>query len=257
MECDSRLRRRLLSSNDWRCPGRRRRSPPRPRSCSRRRRRRGGRAAPARCGQQVVRPLDRRPQCLLSRVGVALPLEQVETLGEACEELLRSEERGTGGGELERERRLVEPHAEAPDRIAFVERGIDGAGARRSSATPSSCARRNRAMSARRELVSAPAVTRTSRCGHAARSSATAGAASTTCSKLSKRTSMRLSAMCAARSFLAPRTRDAVSRTSGASRREAKRYPPHTFAITVRSFGRRLEGQARLAGPPGPVRSRR
>ena len=58
------------------CRGRRRRPPRRLRACSRRRRRRAARRARCSSGdEQVVGPLDRRPQRLLAGVGVAAALE--------------------------------------------------------------------------------------------------------------------------------------------------------------------------------------
>ena len=81
-------------------------------------------------GEQVVRPLDRRPQRLLAGIGVALALEQVEALGEPLEQLLGAEEGCAGGGELERERELVEAQAELAHRLARGESRIDRAGAR-------------------------------------------------------------------------------------------------------------------------------
>ena len=91
-------------------------------------------------GEEVVRPLDRRAQGLLARIGVALALEQVETLREPLEQLLRAEERGAGSGELERERELVEAEAELGHRLGRRERRIDGACAGTKSATPSGSA---------------------------------------------------------------------------------------------------------------------
>ena len=80
--------------------------------------------------EEVVRPLDRRPEGLLARIGVALALEQVEALGELREQLLGAEEGGAGGGELEREGELVEAQAELAHRLGRGEGRIDRTGAR-------------------------------------------------------------------------------------------------------------------------------
>ena len=58
--------------------------------------------------QKVVRPLDRRTERLLPRVGVAARLEQVEPLRESIDELLRREDDGSCSGELERQREVVQ-----------------------------------------------------------------------------------------------------------------------------------------------------
>ncbi len=74
--------------------------------------------AKSRCSsglQEVVRPLDRRAQRLLSRLGVAAASEQVEPTAEPLEELLAREHHGSRRGELERERQVVEPLAEQVD----------------------------------------------------------------------------------------------------------------------------------------------
>ena len=81
--------------------------------------------------EQVIRPLDRRAQCLLPGIGVAGALEQIETLGELVQQLLGAEERRTRSGELERERKLVEAQAELTDRLARGEGRIDRAGPHR------------------------------------------------------------------------------------------------------------------------------
>ncbi len=62
--------------------------------------------------EQVMRPLDSRPEGLLARIGVAARAEEIETLGQALEELLRREDERTGGCELQSEREVVEPSAE-------------------------------------------------------------------------------------------------------------------------------------------------
>ena len=67
--------------------------------------------------REVVRPLDRRSQRLLAGIGVALALEQVETLREALEQLPGAEEGRAGGCELERKRQLIETEAELFDRL--------------------------------------------------------------------------------------------------------------------------------------------
>src|SRR6058998_1559695 len=58
--------------------------------------------------QQVVAPLDRRPQRLLAGVGAAAGLQQIEALREPLEQLLGGERADACGGELEREGEVVE-----------------------------------------------------------------------------------------------------------------------------------------------------
>ncbi len=65
--------------------------------------------------EEVVRPLDRGAQRLLARVGVAGRPEQIEAAAEALEDLVGPEHGGAGGGELDRERQVVEPAAELRD----------------------------------------------------------------------------------------------------------------------------------------------
>ena len=62
--------------------------------------------------QQVVRPLDRRPQRLLARVCVAASLEEIEPLREPVENLRGREHAAARGRELERQRQVVEGLAE-------------------------------------------------------------------------------------------------------------------------------------------------
>ena len=54
-------------------------------------------------------------------VGVAAALEQVESLAEPVEDLRGGEDTRAGGGELDRERQLVEPAAELGDRLVRLE----------------------------------------------------------------------------------------------------------------------------------------
>ena len=75
--------------------------------------------------QQVVRPLDRRPQRLLPRIGVPARLQQVEALRQPLDELLRREDDGSGSGELERERQVVEPPAELGDGLRLLRRRVE------------------------------------------------------------------------------------------------------------------------------------
>ncbi|MGH3134485.1 MAG: hypothetical protein ACRDNY_12240 [Gaiellaceae bacterium] len=62
-----------------------------------------------------MRPLDRCSQRLLAGIGIAPSSEQVEPLGEPLERLRRREHVRPGGGELERERQIVERTAELVD----------------------------------------------------------------------------------------------------------------------------------------------
>ena len=58
---------------------------------------------------------------MLARVGVAAALEEVESLAEPVEDLRGREDARAGGGELERERQVVEAPAELGDRLVRLE----------------------------------------------------------------------------------------------------------------------------------------
>ena len=76
--------------------------------------------------EQVVGPLDRRAERPLARVGVSAAGEQVEAPREPLEDLRRRQDLRTGGGELDRERHVVEGAAERAD--GFVRLGEARAG---------------------------------------------------------------------------------------------------------------------------------
>ena len=67
-----------------------------------------------------MRPLDRGAQRLLARFGVAAALEQVETLGKPLEDLSRGERLRPRGGELDGERKVVEPGAQGSNLVAWL-----------------------------------------------------------------------------------------------------------------------------------------
>ena len=75
-------------------------------------------------------PLDRRAQRLLPRVDAAAGLQHVEPAREAVEQLRGREHAHARGGELERERQLLEPRAERGDAVGGGERRIGGERAR-------------------------------------------------------------------------------------------------------------------------------
>jgi hypothetical protein len=62
--------------------------------------------------EEVVAPLDRRPQRLLTRLDSATRLEQVEARGEAFEQLLRRQDLDPRRRQLEGERQVVQPRAQ-------------------------------------------------------------------------------------------------------------------------------------------------
>jgi hypothetical protein len=74
-------------------------------------------------GKKVVAPGDRRTQRLLACIGVPASPEQIESLGEAFEDLRRGERFRAGGGELDRERQVVEASAELGDLSGTFEPG--------------------------------------------------------------------------------------------------------------------------------------
>ncbi len=67
--------------------------------------------------EQLVRPLDRRAERPLARIGIPAALQEVEALREPLEDLRGRERSRTGRGELDRERHVVECPAERADRI--------------------------------------------------------------------------------------------------------------------------------------------
>ena len=76
--------------------------------------------------EQLMRPVDRRPQRLLPRVGVTAALEEIESLPDPLEKLLRREDDRSRGCQLERQRQVVEPGAEI-----LHNRPVGGVGAQR------------------------------------------------------------------------------------------------------------------------------
>src|SRR5690242_3892713 len=52
--------------------------------------------------EQVVAPGNRRPERLLAGIGVSSPVEEIETIGNAFEDLRRRERPRAGGCELDR-----------------------------------------------------------------------------------------------------------------------------------------------------------
>ena len=96
-------------------------------------------------------------------------------------------------------------------------------------------------------------VTSSSRLGQAARRSASSAPASTTCSKLSKRQSIDLSAMCSARPFLEPTTCAAVSSTSVESRRGASGTHQIPSGKESDASAAACSASRVFPVPPGPV----
>ena len=74
--------------------------------------------------QEVVRPLDRSPERLLAGIGVTARFEQVEPLRQSIDELLRREDDGSCGGELERQREVVQARAELCHRFRLLHSGL-------------------------------------------------------------------------------------------------------------------------------------
>ena len=66
-------------------------------------------------GEQVVAPLDGGSQGPLAGIGVAAALQQIESFGDALEELGRRQDRHTRGGQFDREGQAFEARAELGD----------------------------------------------------------------------------------------------------------------------------------------------
>ena len=87
--------------------------------------------------EEVVAPLDRRAEGALAFGQVAgAPGQQRQPALEPLQDLGRRERLHPGGGELERERQLVEPAADRCHRVAVLEAGIDGPRAGEEEADP-------------------------------------------------------------------------------------------------------------------------
>jgi hypothetical protein len=80
--------------------------------------------------EKIERPRDGRAERLLAHVRITPTLQQIEPARQALEELLRREQRSPGGGELQRERKFVEPPADLIHRRCRLERGIHPTGTR-------------------------------------------------------------------------------------------------------------------------------
>ena len=177
-------------------------------------------------GREVVAPRDRRPERLLSRLGVPTASQQVESLGEALEDLCGRECLRAGGGELDREREVVEARAELGD---LVGRHRAGSARRRARRPP-----RRRAVGLRTRLRPARAGARGSSrrapgSGRTARAAESSGAASITCSRLSRRRSISRSPMCSASPSRAPasaRSSPSRARGRGGRRVRPRRHRP-------------------------------
>src|SRR5438552_93909 len=74
--------------------------------------------------KQVVAPFDRRPQRLLPGIDAAAGLEKLEPFGETGKQLLGGKDSHAGGGELERERQVIQLSAELLNDWAGLEPGI-------------------------------------------------------------------------------------------------------------------------------------
>jgi hypothetical protein len=74
-------------------------------------------------GEQAVGPLDRGSEGLLTRIGVAGALEQVEPGAQALQQLGGGEDAGAGGGELERERESFQARGDLRDLRVRLELG--------------------------------------------------------------------------------------------------------------------------------------
>ena len=73
--------------------------------------------------QEIVRPGDRRPDRLLTRIEIAAAAQEVQASAEPFEDLRRLEDRGTRSGELNRQGQVVQPGAEVGDRFAPLDAG--------------------------------------------------------------------------------------------------------------------------------------
>ena len=206
--------------------------------------------------EQLVAPLDRRAQRSLPGRRVARARrEQRQPPVEAREQLVGIQQRDPCRCELDRERKPVEPPADLTDGSRVV--GIPG--------RPPARARR-RGPRHRRRATARPGtgcsestcsgsrlVTRTTVFGVPARSDEIVGAASTTCSKLSTRTSSRLFATYSIRPSSAP-TEAPIARSTRAGSRSAcngtqKTPSGNCSTASAASWSARRV----LPLPPGPV----
>ena len=131
--------------------------------------------------EQLVRPLDRRPERLLARLGVPAALEQVEPLREPLEDLgggrtlVLAAASSSASGSLSRRRQSS----------AIVSSGSSRERAQKSSTASGSASGGTGYSTSPRIRSSSRLVTSSARFGQASSSGESSGAASTTCSKLS------------------------------------------------------------------------
>src|SRR5207302_1475223 len=72
-------------------------------------------------GEEVMRPLDRRAKRVLARFRIAAAFQEIETLGEPVQDLLRGEHTGAGRGELDGEREVVKAATKLGGRLVRLE----------------------------------------------------------------------------------------------------------------------------------------
>ena len=202
--------------------------------------------------EQLVAPLDRAAERALALGQVSRAAgEEPQPLLEPLEDLRRRERLHARGGQLERERQVVEPPADLGDGLVGLEararprgraRGRSRRPPRARAAAPGTPARPSRA--------AARGSSRAGRgWGRRRAAPATSAAASTTCSKLSNSRSMRLSAMWSARPFVEPTDlRRRLQHELGLAERR-QRHPPDAVADSRQTPGRAAcEREPRLTG---------
>ena len=199
--------------------------------------------------EELVAPGDRRPERLLPCLGVPAAFQQVEAIGEALQYLRGRERLRAGGSELDREREVVEASAELGDLV----RGVRAGSARRRDRPPRT--RRAEAPGTRLPLGLAAALgsSQEREVGAALHEPDSSGAASITCSRLSRRRSISRSPMCPASPSCAPSVCAIVSVTSEDSRSAASptQNTPALYAGTSSAAASRARRV--FPEPPGPV----
>ena len=208
------------------------------------------------CVEELVAPLDRRPQGALALRQVPCSTGQErQPLLEPLEHLVGREHPDSCRRKLQRKRQVVEAPADLATRPRRLKSGSTARARARKKPTASSWTSGGTGYSCSPVTRSGSRlVTSRSRLGHAASSAGELGAASTTCSKLSKHEQHAPCRRCAPRGRSSAERPARSSRARAAGRAAPPAGPTRRRPGTAAARPRRLEREPRLPVPPGPVR---
>ena len=177
------------------------------------------------------------------------PLSRSSRSASRLQDLRRREHGRSRSGELDGEREIVEPAAQL--------RAISSSGSscdRAQNSSTASCSASGGTGYSTSPWTRSSSRLVTSRCrlGHSARSDESSGAASTTCSRLSSRSSSSRSPMWLGEAVPSPRASARRSRRQSAGRGASRADPEHACLELGHELGRRLDREPRLAGSARP-----